>query len=122
MMSLEAELERLAVAELERANKKFPLFASDHEGYAVILEEFQESEEEVNRARFPLNRLWKSVRADETQTEYIRHIRERMLKGAAEAIQTAAMCEKFIQSQEERKYGDNKQGNRKANKRNDEAE
>ena len=45
-----------------------------------------------------------------------------MLKIAAEAIQTAAMCEKFIQSQEERKYGDNKQGNRKANKGNDEAE
>lgn len=107
MMSLEAELERLAVAELERANKKFSLFASDHEGYAVILEEFQESEEEVNRARFRLNRLWESVRADEAQTEYIRHIRERMLKAAAEAIQTAAMCEKFIQSQEERKYGQN---------------
>lgn len=122
MMSLEAELERLAVAELEQANKKFPLFASDHEGYAVILEEFQESEEEVNRARFRLNRLWESVRADEAQTEYIRHIRKSMLKAAAEAIQTAAMCEKFIQSQEERKYGDNKQGNRKANKGNDEAE
>lgn len=122
MMSLEAELERLAVAELEQANKKFPLFASDHEGYAVILEEFQESEEEVNRARFRLNRLWESVRADEAQTEYIRHIRKSMLKAAAEAIQTAAMCEKFIQSQEERKYGDNKQGNRKANKGNDETE
>lgn len=122
MMSLEAELERLAIAELEQANKKFPLFASDHEGYAVILEEFQESEEEVNRARFRLNRLWESVRADEAQTEYIRHIRKSMLKAAAEAIQTAAMCEKFIQSQEERKYGDNKQGNRKANKGNDEAE
>lgn len=122
MMSLEAEIERLATAELEQANKKFPLFASDHEGYAVILEEFQESEEEVNRARFRLNRLWESVRADEAQTEYIRHIRKSMLKAAAEAIQTAAMCEKFIQSQEERKYGDNKQGNRKANKGNDEAE
>lgn len=122
MMSLEAEIERLATVELERANKKFPLFASDHEGYAVILEEFQESEEEVNRARFRLNRLWESVRADEAQTEYTRHIRERMLKAAAEAIQTAAMCEKFIQSQEERKYGDNKQCNRKANKGNDEAE
>lgn len=122
MMNLEAELERLAVAELERANEKFPLFTSDHEGYAVILEEFQESEEEVNRARFQLNRLWESVRADEAQTEYIRRIRERMLKAAAEAIQTAAMCEKFIQSQEERKYGDNKQGNRKTNKGNDEAE
>lgn len=122
MMNLEAELERLAVAELGRANENFPLFASDHEGYAVILEKFQESEEEVNRARFQLNRLWESVRADEAQTEYIRRIRERMLKAAAEAIQTAAMCEKFIQSQEERKYGDNKQGNRKANKGNDEAE
>lgn len=91
MMSLEAELERLAVAELERANKKFPLFASDHEGYAVILEEFQESEEEVNRARFRLNRLWESVRADEAQTEYIRHIRERMLKAAVKALQDNAV-------------------------------
>lgn len=122
MMSLEAELERLAVAELERANKKFPLFASDHEGYAVILKEFEETEEEMEDAEICLNQMWGCVRTDRTQTEYIKHIRKSMLKTAAEAIQTAAMCEKFIQSQEERKYGDDKQGNRKANKRNDEAE
>lgn len=104
MMSLEAEIERLATVELERANKKFPLFASDHEGYAVILEEFEETEEEMEDAEICLNQTWGCVRTDRAQAEYIRHIRKSMLKAAAEAIQTAAMCEKFIHSQEERKW------------------
>jgi hypothetical protein len=68
---------------------------------------FEETEEEMEDAEICLNQMWGCVRTDRTQTEYIKHIRKSMLKTAAEAIQTAAMCEKFIQSQEERKYGQN---------------
>ena len=37
MNELRAEVEAAAQAELNRANEKFPLFNSRHEGYAVIL-------------------------------------------------------------------------------------
>ena len=39
MNELRKEVEAAAMAELNRANAKFPLFNSTHEGYAVILEE-----------------------------------------------------------------------------------
>ena len=38
MNELRKEVEAAAMAELNRANAKFPLFNSTHEGYAVILE------------------------------------------------------------------------------------
>ena len=38
MIELRKEVETAALAELNRANAKFPLFASTHEGYAVTLE------------------------------------------------------------------------------------
>lgn len=37
MIELRKEVETAALAELNRANAKFPLFASTHEGYAVTL-------------------------------------------------------------------------------------
>lgn len=42
MNELRKEVEAAAMAELNRANAKFPLFNSTHEGYAVILEEAKE--------------------------------------------------------------------------------
>ena len=42
MEKLLKDLSVMARDELERANHEFPPFASDHEGYAVILEEFEE--------------------------------------------------------------------------------
>ena len=43
MIELRKEVETAALAELNRANAKFPLFASTHEGYAVTLEEVEEA-------------------------------------------------------------------------------
>ena len=45
MNELRKEVEAAAMAELNRANAKFPLFNSTHEGYAVILEEAEEAQE-----------------------------------------------------------------------------
>ena len=52
MNELRKEVEAAAMAELNRANAKFPLFNSTHEGYAVILEEAEEAQEseELNMA------------------------------------------------------------------------
>lgn len=45
MKELKQELVAAANKELNRANDKFPLFNSGHEGAAVIYEELQESKE-----------------------------------------------------------------------------
>ncbi len=62
----------LIVAELYRANRKFPLFSSKHEGHAVIREEFDE--------------MWDEVK-DKNHTNSVLQ---------KECIQLAAMCIKFL--------------------------
>lgn len=54
MNELRKEVEAAAMAELNRANAKFPLFNSTHEGYAVILEEAEEAQEAMENVKnFP---------------------------------------------------------------------
>lgn len=109
MMSLVAGAEKLAMEELERANKNFPLFTSDHEGYAVIREELEEACAESNAAVRELEKAWNHIKANNEQgaCTAIMCTRKTLLRGIAEMIQAAAMCEKCIQSQEERKHGQN---------------
>lgn len=105
MMELIAEAERLAIEELERANEKFPPFASDHEGYAVICEEIEEACDEIDAAAEELDKTWKAIKADDQKAACVAIIKTRkaLLRGISEMVQSAAMCEKFIQSQEARK-------------------
>lgn len=70
-LSQEEAVKRV-VKELEKANAKFPLFNSDHEGFAVILEEVDE--------------LWGDIKAN------------RKIEARQEAIQVAAMAIKFLMS------------------------
>lgn len=49
--------------ELAAANKKFPMFASAHEGWAVIREELQEvKDDHYMLEQYLENRLWNEVR------------------------------------------------------------
>lgn len=80
--------------ELSAANKAFPGFNSTHEGYAVILEEAQETEDEMRKTGMNLNALWQATRMNQTQKqirEIAEAIRESARDMAAEAIQTAAI-------------------------------
>ena len=63
-------------SELHRANKKFRLFHSAHEGLGVLFEEFQELTDEIKK------------RPDRTDYELIKQ----------EAIQVAAMAVKLVLS------------------------
>lgn len=71
---------------------------SPHEGYALIREELEESQEQLDRAGQLLGQLWHEVRADELQfmPHYLQEIRETAILGACELIQTAAMAEKTL--------------------------
>lgn len=102
MEKLLKELRVMAREELERANHEFPPFASDHEGYAVILEEFEEMNEEVAAAEKILGHVWRKVKVDtaEDAKNMLIAAKGAFLQAAAEAIQAAAMCEKFMRSQE----------------------
>ena len=63
MNELRKEVEAAAMAELNRANAKFPLFNSTHEGYAVILEEAEEAQEAMENVKTSLAVLWDRVNA-----------------------------------------------------------
>lgn len=92
---------KLIDAELEAANEKFPLFASNHEAFAVLLEESEETQEEGTNLETLVNDFWigvKENRAPEALHEALTAIYATSINLAVEAIQTAAMARKGILS------------------------
>lgn len=93
-------IEKLAEMEKQDANRKFPLFHSMHEGYAVLLEEVEEAQESLNLAEGSLSMLWAHIRDNNAgrALEFAGRVREHALDLAVEAVQAAAMAQKFIDS------------------------
>lgn len=93
-------IEKLAEMEKQDANRKFPLFHSLHEGYAVLLEEAEEAREALNFAEGSLSMLWAHIRDNNAgrALEFAGRVREHALDLAVEAVQVAAMAQKFIDS------------------------
>ncbi|MCH5340078.1 MAG: hypothetical protein J1E01_01295 [Acetatifactor sp.] len=85
--------------ELDRANGKFPLFNSSHEGYAVILEKAEETKDALDIAKLSLNALWNNVEGSKLLQDTGKIIHPEAMAYfafvACEAIQTAAMCLKY---------------------------
>lgn len=103
MNAVKQDVEKLVQKELESANQRFPMFHSDHEGAAVIFEEIEECKQEIENLEIQFEVLWSYVKADNK----ISVITSKRLKLAAanlacEAIQVAAMAQKFMDSQKER--------------------
>ena len=88
--------------ELNTANQKFPLFASNHEGYAVIKEEIEEAIEESNGVVDNFEVLWSVIRENGVGVESVGYIKDHAIKAAAEFIQVAAMCDKYLMSEDRR--------------------
>lgn len=91
----------LVEEELDRANEQYPLFASPHEGYGVILEEVEETENESLSVTKCLDDLWKNIKSDNKVSEYesvLGRMARSAILAACENIQVAAMCRKYIQS------------------------
>lgn len=117
MIELRKEVEAAALAELNRANAKFPLFNSTHEGYAVILEEVEEAQEAMENVNSSLAVFWDRVKGKEiacflekeTNPTAIYH---QAIDAACEMIQTAAMLLKYemSQGQKETTKGDGTNG------------
>lgn len=85
--------------ELQEANKNFAAFNSTHEGYAVILEEAQEAEDELRIVARGLNALWAEIKSNaekESMKEITEEVEESAQALAAEAVQIAAMAHKLL--------------------------
>lgn len=99
MDAVKTDVEALVQKELQAANEKFPLFHSTHEGYAVLLEEVDELKADLAEISQDVDVLWKLVKQNDATGEqarvFIRSIKIRAILAAIEAIQVAAMCEKY---------------------------
>ena len=91
--------------EKQDANRVFPLFHSMHEGYAVLLEEVEEARESLNLAEGSLSMLWAHIRDNNAARalEFAGRVREHALDLAVEAVQVAAMAQKFIDSADKKR-------------------
>ena len=82
--------------ELEKANAKFPQFASDMEGWAVLKEEIEEADEELVNIKRWHDQIWIAIRGNrKLNSDYIRLIGTLAQKLMVEAVQVAAMAAKY---------------------------
>lgn len=102
MNAVKEDVEKLVQKELESANQSFPMFRSDHEGAAVICEEIQESEQALENAKTYFHLLWLGIKKNLVHERNIQYLKRYAEDLACEAIQVAAMAQKFIDSQKER--------------------
>lgn len=90
-------VEGLVDAELRRANSIHePVFNSYHEAYAVILEEMQEAENEIDSLKLLMCAMWEHVKSDydEAIESLLPSMKCKAIAAAAELIQCAAMMKK----------------------------
>lgn len=88
-------VEELVLVELESANSQYPPFSSSHEGYAVLLEELDEAESDLYAAKSCIDELWFGIKRNEDCAETVEELRKAAISLACEAIQVAAMAEKY---------------------------
>lgn len=103
MNAVKEDVELLVQKELESANKKFPMFHSDHEGYAVLKEEVEEAETDLIRIKDQIASIWRFTKKNlnKPKESAAESIKESAIELAVEAIQVAAMAQKFIDSRRE---------------------
>lgn len=93
------DVKALVIKELAAANEKFPPFYSAHEGYAIMLEEVEEADEEMSSLKGSIKALWDFGVKHNSKYE-IKTLACAMYecaeKLACEAIQVAAMAEKML--------------------------
>ena len=85
----------LASEEQKRAEETYGGFQSEHEMYAVLLEEVQETDEESGMVVENLEKLWDSIRNKENSEhleELVIEIQDGALKTALNALQVVGVC------------------------------
>ena len=87
-------------AETENAKKNWgPTYHSEHEAWAVLKEEIEEAAEEHKTIEDCLNALWNAIRQgkqQERQKNSLAYIYQHAQDLATEAVQIAAVAQKYI--------------------------
>ena len=107
MDAVREDVELLVQKELETANKKFSMFRSRHEGCAVIAEEIQEAEFEFEIINEAFETIWNLTKNDECGEVEVYKVKNSAISMAVEAIQVAAMAQKFVDSEKQRTEKEN---------------
>ena len=88
------DVEKLVKKELEAAEKRFPQFHSEHEGWAVMQEEAEELQEECDSIE--MEQLWHRIRDGIPTAQHVALVEQYAEAAACEAIQVAAMARKYL--------------------------
>lgn len=98
------KLQPLINEELEAANKEHGQFHSLHEGYAVLLEEFEETQSELDEVKRYMDYMWGHIKADSNDStqHFAARVQTVAMRAAAEAIQVAAMALKIRNMNDDR--------------------
>lgn len=108
MKELRSSIVKAELCEYDRANAEHDFFSSNHEGYSVLLEEFDELIDECTEIREFLSCIWGKIKVDELDIKRIcEKLEFRAINAACEATQVAAMARKMIASQNHRSKEDN---------------
>ena len=98
MNAVKSQIAGLVSEELERAKEAHEDFHSLHEGYAVLLEEIDESRDEIQIIQADAAALWRCVKNDNALEAKLAlvEIEDAAVRLAAEAVQVAAMARKAV--------------------------
>ena len=89
-------IDRAVYDEQHYAVTEKPLFHSDHEAWAVLEEEIEEAEIECIAIENWMEDLWVAIKNEEAPYEEVNELIKHAKLLAAEAIQVAAVGEKFF--------------------------
>lgn len=100
MKELVGQVNKLVMEEKTRAMIEHPLFFSRHQGYAILKEEIEETGDELEDVNAYLNNMWRNIKSDNVGAtiDYAKNIKRCAINLSAEAIQVAAVAQKFIDS------------------------
>ena len=104
MNAIRQDIKALVQKELESANKKYPsTFRRRHEAYGVMLEEFEEAQDELETCMSDLEifKLYMKDDGGSGEKEILLDLKEHSENLMAEAGQLAAMAQKALDSRKE---------------------
>lgn len=92
------QVKELVQREYRQAKKDHNPIASLHEGYALLLEESEETQEVCDQLKEYTELFWQNVRCDDpAYAEYnVKSILSVAIDTACEAIQVAAVCKRIM--------------------------
>lgn len=97
----EESIDKAVLYELQNIVKNYgAVYASEHEGYAVLLEEVQEASEACRFMASRTESVWCAIRNNilKKQSYNIEEVKKFALELAKEAVQCAAVCERFLET------------------------